>query len=93
MESWRFRRAMYRMMLFSRVFPLEEPDWDEDEDGDERIQALQKITLRKKRFLAEFPNFELFPLHSVAIFLVEVAEWAETAEISYSGSWALQRWS
>ncbi|KAG5636179.1 hypothetical protein H0H81_008914 [Sphagnurus paluster] len=82
-ESWRFRRAMYRMMLFAKAFPLDDEEEIEFEDALDPDE-LQKARLRRKEFLAEFTNNELCELHSVSLFLKEVAAWACVASGTYS---------
>lgn len=78
MESWQFRRAVYRLMLLAQVFEADDMDFGFQSEAD-----LDEETTKRKEFLLQFPNYELFPVHSVSIFLKEVAQWAEIAENSY----------
>jgi hypothetical protein len=53
-------------MLFSEAFPVSEDELN-GEDPD--------VILERKRFLEEFPNYELLAVHSVALFLAELVGW------------------
>ena len=66
MESWRFRRAMYRIMLFAELFPwsLYEEEYDEAE--------VDRIIIQHRKFLEDFTTPELQELYSAALFLVEL---------------------
>lgn len=86
MESWRFRRALYRLMLFSRVFPAGDVEFDEDSTPDETLEARRE----RKKFLGVFSTSELREIHSVALFLKEVAEWAAVAGDSGGSSLFIQ---
>lgn len=59
-------------MLFAQVFNVDDMIFDELDLVEERI--------KRKKFFLQFPNYELFPVHSVSIFLKEVARWAEAAD-------------
>jgi hypothetical protein len=63
-------------MFFSEAFPV-----SEDEFYEEDPDAKAPIRLERKRLLEEFPNHELLAVHSVALFLAELVEWADTTEI------------
>ncbi|KAF8073608.1 hypothetical protein FPV67DRAFT_1478596 [Lyophyllum atratum] len=83
MESWRFRRAMYRAMLFAETFPVlvdEEEDFD---DSEPEADELLKAKLQRKKFLKEFSNYHLRELRSATLFLKEVVNWASLAGGSY----------
>jgi len=75
-ESERFRCAVYRLMLISRALPLHEDEVTEDGVDTEEIY---KIRLERGQFLEEFPDYELLAVHSVAVFLTELVEWAAVA--------------
>lgn len=86
-ESWRFRRAIYRIMLYSRLFPgheiLDPELWsDHDDDGDDdeadnyASRALKERTSRKE-FLEGFVTQELYEINSVVRFLEEIADWIQ----------------
>ncbi|RDB14819.1 hypothetical protein Hypma_016315 [Hypsizygus marmoreus] len=75
-ESFKFNRAIYRLILFSRVFPV----YDLDFDPEPTEQEVAHIQLERKLFLLKFPDCELFELRSVALFMVEIAEWAQAAD-------------
>lgn len=78
MESLRFRRAMYRLMLYSKLFPVEAMEEYEAEqlDPDDIYQARRQ----RKEFLAEFSSLDLRCMHSVALFLIEVSKWVIIAD-------------
>lgn len=56
MESWRFRRAMYRLMLFTTLFPAKDYIWipveseDDDEEDDDEEDDDDSLANRRKRF-------------------------------------------
>lgn len=78
MESWRFRRAVYRAMLFAKAFPIHQYDGEEFEDEPDP-DDLEKERLKRKQLLTEFSSYELRELRSVAFFLIEVTKWATIA--------------
>ncbi|TFK73658.1 hypothetical protein BDN72DRAFT_834535, partial [Pluteus cervinus] len=67
MESWRFRRATYRIMLFAELFP-----WSLYDDDDYDDAAVEQIIIQHRKFLEDFMTPELQELYSVALFLVEL---------------------
>ncbi|RDB17923.1 hypothetical protein Hypma_000688 [Hypsizygus marmoreus] len=79
MESWQFRRAMYRLILFSKAFPVEEIE-DIDFDNDVDDEEIEHTRLKRKQLLSEFGNYDLLAIHSAAEFLMEIAQWAAIAE-------------
>lgn len=76
---------MYRIMLFSYAFPRDEYELDSFEDDDEE-DAIRNDRTARKMFLAEFTDEGLLSFNSVAAFLIEVAEWADSAENSFACS-------
>ncbi|KAF9464131.1 hypothetical protein BDZ94DRAFT_1257074 [Collybia nuda] len=80
MESWQFRSAIYRLMLFTQFFNVDDFEYESqvENDGEER--------LKRKNFFSQFPNYELFAVHSVSIFLRDVAQWTEIADRSFEYS-------
>ncbi|KAF8073538.1 hypothetical protein FPV67DRAFT_751678 [Lyophyllum atratum] len=80
MESWRFRRAVYRAMLFSKAFPLSDYEDMADEPADP--DELEELRLRRKNLLQELSDSELRALHSVSLFLKDVARWPAEAQLS-----------
>ncbi|TFK72711.1 hypothetical protein BDN72DRAFT_957066 [Pluteus cervinus] len=68
LESWRFRRAMYRIMLFVEMFP-----WtaylDDYDDA-----AVKRVIIQHQTFLDNFLTSELQELYGVALFVVELNE-------------------
>ncbi|KAG7445706.1 uncharacterized protein BT62DRAFT_932863 [Guyanagaster necrorhizus] len=86
MESWRFRRAIYRLMLFSRVFPGSKyhflsDDEDDDDDADANLKRLRDDRQAKEDFIDDFFTEEIIEMYAVAHFLVETAEWASLAHV------------
>jgi hypothetical protein len=91
MESWRFRRAMYRFMLVSQVFPCHENENEDDEDLDEEDEEeINQTKQGLKRFLDEFFTEELLELQSVVAFLHDLSEWTARAESIYLDGSSLQ---
>ncbi|KAG6830017.1 hypothetical protein H0H92_002545 [Tricholoma furcatifolium] len=70
---------MYRLMLYAKVFSVEDEDADLDEEDDEFDEMLQRERLARSKLLRDFATSELYELHSAAHFLVEIAQWADTA--------------
>ncbi|KAK0504269.1 hypothetical protein EDD18DRAFT_1063331 [Armillaria luteobubalina] len=85
MESWRFRRAIYRLMLFSCVFPgskyhfLSEDEDGNDDDTDANFKRIREDRKAKRDFIEDFFTEEILEMYAVAHFLVETAEWASLA--------------
>ncbi|KAK6996804.1 hypothetical protein R3P38DRAFT_3627815 [Favolaschia claudopus] len=67
-ESWRFQRAMYRIMLFCNLFPS--TSYSEDMDD----ECIEKIRRQRTAMLKEYPTTELQELHSVTKFLQGICE-------------------
>ncbi|KAK7055609.1 hypothetical protein R3P38DRAFT_3304799 [Favolaschia claudopus] len=67
-ESWRFQRAMYRIMLFCNLFPS--TSYSEDMDD----ECIEKIRRQRTAMLREYPTTELRELHSVTKFLQGICE-------------------
>ncbi|KAJ7501048.1 hypothetical protein B0H11DRAFT_1993456 [Mycena galericulata] len=66
-ESWRFRRAMYRIMMFCNMFteePFEGEDIDDTMEGRVEMIRLQRIAV-----LDEYSTVELHQLYSVVKFM------------------------
>ncbi|KAF8898837.1 hypothetical protein BD779DRAFT_1485777 [Infundibulicybe gibba] len=72
-ESWRFRRGVYRIMLFSKIFSV---SFDGDDLDDDEVATTR---LQRKRFLAEFHTDELRELYSIVQFLTEIVQWSADA--------------
>ncbi|KAK7007517.1 hypothetical protein R3P38DRAFT_3027741 [Favolaschia claudopus] len=71
-ESWRFRRAMYRIMLYCRLFPGDRYTLDEIEDLEE--EGIQQIQKQRTAVLAEYATDELMQLYAVVRFLCGILE-------------------
>ncbi|KAK6981647.1 hypothetical protein R3P38DRAFT_3113885 [Favolaschia claudopus] len=72
-ESWRFCRAMYRIMLYCRLFSggrytLEDIENLEEEGG------IQQIQNQRTAVLSEYPTDELLQLYAVVCFLRGILE-------------------
>ncbi|KAJ7821370.1 hypothetical protein B0H14DRAFT_2831422 [Mycena olivaceomarginata] len=70
-ESWRFRRAMYRIWLYCNIFPgnrytLEDIDFDED-----NIKLVQR---QRTAVLSEYPTDELLQIYAVVRFMRGILE-------------------
>ncbi|KAF7341798.1 hypothetical protein MSAN_02034700 [Mycena sanguinolenta] len=70
-ESWRFRRAMYRIMLYCNIFPNFPCDGGDAylEEDDESLQAIRKL---RTAFLCQYLANELQQLASVVRFLSSI---------------------
>ncbi|KAJ7440805.1 hypothetical protein B0H11DRAFT_2098339 [Mycena galericulata] len=66
-ESWRFRRALYRIMMFCNMF-TEEPFLGEDID-DTMDGRVEMIRLQRIAVLNQYPTVELHQLYSVVKFM------------------------
>ncbi|KAL0960749.1 hypothetical protein HGRIS_005772 [Hohenbuehelia grisea] len=80
-ESWRFRRAIYRVMLYCEIFgperAYEHPDespFFAQEDDEVDIDDIRALRRKRKVFLDAFNALELLELHSVLIFLESLLE-------------------
>ncbi|KAJ7234354.1 hypothetical protein B0H12DRAFT_1327691 [Mycena haematopus] len=69
-ESWRFHRAMYRIMLYSELFPNHRYDNEGILDMDDEIVG--KIRTQRTTVLNEYPTDELRELSSAVKFLVNI---------------------
>ncbi|KAJ6505363.1 hypothetical protein C8R45DRAFT_972466 [Mycena sanguinolenta] len=96
-ESLRFRRAMYRFMLFSNIFPgsryLSEEIEELEDDAD---PLFQKIYAQRTAILNEYSTVELQELLSASNFLLNVfddaARTRNHALLSTGPSGALRTW-
>ncbi|KAJ7681985.1 hypothetical protein DFH06DRAFT_1159929 [Mycena polygramma] len=69
-ESWRFARAMYRIMLYCAVFSM--PD-DEDQVNDFEENYRSEIEAQRAAMLREYPTRELLELNGALVFLRAIA--------------------
>ncbi|KAJ7450515.1 hypothetical protein B0H11DRAFT_2077294 [Mycena galericulata] len=76
-ESWRFRRAMYRMMLFSKLFSEEDmyggADIHNFGDG-----VIRKVRLQRTAVLDKYSTAELHELYSVVKFMRSIVPSSST---------------
>jgi hypothetical protein len=71
-ESWRFRRAAYRIMLYCNIFPGTRYDLDELVDlGKAGVKRIQR---QRTAVLNEYPTDELLQVYAVARFMRDVLE-------------------
>ncbi|KAJ6465533.1 hypothetical protein C8R47DRAFT_991485 [Mycena vitilis] len=63
-ESWRFARAMYRIMLYCAVFSM--PD-DEDQVNDFEENSRPETEAQRAAMLREYPNRELLELNGALV--------------------------
>ncbi|KAJ7234361.1 hypothetical protein B0H12DRAFT_1327696 [Mycena haematopus] len=69
-ESWRFRRAMYRIILYCKLFPCDRYDSAEILAMDDELVG--KIRMQRTAVLDEYPTDELRELCSAVKFLVSM---------------------
>ncbi|KAJ6483501.1 hypothetical protein C8R47DRAFT_1217584 [Mycena vitilis] len=74
-ETWRFRRAMYRVMAYSARFSA--CAWDEDEVDESSWQPeeLERIFAHRVQMLNTHSTAELRQIDTVTRFLKEVVDW------------------
>ncbi|KAF7357157.1 hypothetical protein MSAN_01310300 [Mycena sanguinolenta] len=96
-ESWRFRRAMYRIMLYCKLFPHDRYENDEILDMDD--ERVDKIRKQRTATLDDYPTDELRELWSVLKFLVDIFNRVSVSEpnmisalLSTGPSGALRAW-
>ncbi|KAJ7882481.1 hypothetical protein B0H13DRAFT_2048093 [Mycena leptocephala] len=69
-ESWRFRRAMYRIMLYCHLFPGNRYSQEDIDPDDEEL--IDKIRKQRTAILSEYPTDDLRELNSAVKFLCSV---------------------
>ncbi|KAJ6483155.1 hypothetical protein C8R45DRAFT_1000732 [Mycena sanguinolenta] len=96
-ESWRFRRAVYRVMLYSNLFPHGRYENDEILDMDD--ECVDKIRKQRTAVLNEYPTDELRELWSVVKFFVDIFDRVDVNDpnmisglLSTGPSGVLQAW-
>ncbi|KAJ7820059.1 hypothetical protein B0H14DRAFT_2834431 [Mycena olivaceomarginata] len=75
-ESWRFRRAVYRIMFYTRLFSGDRYDLDEIADLGE--DGVKHIRLQRMAVLKEYPTDELRQIYAVVQFMRDIL--AEVAD-------------
>ncbi|KAJ7902282.1 hypothetical protein B0H13DRAFT_1882660 [Mycena leptocephala] len=68
-ESWRFRRAVYRIWLYTSIFPGD--CYEIDEFDDDNIDLIQR---QRTAILHEYPTDNLFQLYGIARFFRGILE-------------------
>ncbi|KAJ7250160.1 hypothetical protein B0H12DRAFT_1120991, partial [Mycena haematopus] len=95
-ESWRFRRAMYRLMLFSNIFPGNRYRTDDIDELSTDDVLFQSIRQQRTAILNEYPTAELQELSSASNFLLDifddVGNTRNHAFLSTGPSGALRAW-
>ncbi|KAH7885296.1 hypothetical protein F5I97DRAFT_1884339 [Phlebopus sp. FC_14] len=91
-ESYRFRRALYRTALFLAVYGMEgydamnffnNIDDDEDDDGvEEKLFQFQKM---QRQFMEAFSTADLKEIDSLARFLLDIYNWSVLAQGTITG--------
>ncbi|THV03004.1 hypothetical protein K435DRAFT_836065 [Dendrothele bispora CBS 962.96] len=79
-ESYRFRRAMYRIMFYSRVFSAEKYEgFSEDDELEALAEELMKVRRAsyRKKFFRGFFSDEILQIYAVSSFLVEIVHWLD----------------
>ncbi|KAL0571536.1 hypothetical protein V5O48_010427 [Marasmius crinis-equi] len=74
MESLRFQRAMYRILLYHRIFDGQKylDEHDSDAEDTDIMEKLTKARQGRKKFLDVFSDEHLIQIDSVSRFLVEI---------------------
>ncbi|KAF9262321.1 hypothetical protein L218DRAFT_867712 [Marasmius fiardii PR-910] len=83
-ESYRFQGALYRIMLYCRIFygpkyveiTDEFVNEDDDEENRDLLDRLNKERKKRKQFLEAYSDEQLLQILSVSRFLKEVFFWA-----------------
>ncbi|KAJ7160039.1 hypothetical protein C8R46DRAFT_1106808 [Mycena filopes] len=70
-ESLRFTRAMYRIMLFQKTFPANNTPFIDDSDTDEE----EEIKTARRDFFAMFPTQDLREIYTVNNFIGALGPW------------------
>ncbi|KAJ7250165.1 hypothetical protein B0H12DRAFT_680943 [Mycena haematopus] len=96
-ESQRFRRAMYRLMLFSNIFPGNRYSADDFDELPNDDIFFHTIRAQRTAILNEYPTGELQELSSASNFLLDifddVANSRNHAFLSTGPSGALRAWA
>ncbi len=81
-ESYNFQKALYRIMMYCEVFHANQYPFIYDDDLDEAVETAKLQLARKHRiaFLSEFTSDELVQIHTVSLFLKDLAFWLTHGE-------------
>ncbi|KAJ7189243.1 hypothetical protein C8R46DRAFT_36541 [Mycena filopes] len=74
-ESFRFRRAMYRIMLYSTRFSALAYSEDEAFDMADDSETMTKIVGDRLKMLSEYATADLREIHTVVVFLKQAVDW------------------
>ncbi|KAH7876127.1 uncharacterized protein C8R40DRAFT_1068919 [Lentinula edodes] len=84
LESWQFRKAMHRLMLYTRLFPTDEYAYCITSNSDcvDLTTKLEKELLTRQEFLSDCFTNELDQLREVATFALEIIRWVDNVDSS-----------
>ncbi|KAJ3770287.1 hypothetical protein FB446DRAFT_744714 [Lentinula raphanica] len=81
LQSWRFQKALYRLMLYSRLFPADKTVYAlTDTSGINITVELEKERLLRSKFLLECFTNELSQLREVTGFVGEIITWIDRVD-------------
>lgn len=82
LESWQFRKAMHRLMLYTRLFPTDEYAYCITSNSDcvDLNTKLEKELLTQQEFLSDRFTNELEQLREVATFAIEIIRWVDNVD-------------
>ncbi|KAE9408869.1 hypothetical protein BT96DRAFT_625513 [Gymnopus androsaceus JB14] len=78
LESWRFRKAMYRIMIYSRLFPSDKSAYSVSTTPDNR--KLSEELAARNKFLSDCFTNELGQLQVVAEFMAQIIRWVDSVD-------------
>ncbi|KAJ3854030.1 hypothetical protein EV368DRAFT_81014 [Lentinula lateritia] len=84
LESWQFRKAMHRLMLYTRLFPTDECAYCITNNSDcvDLTTKLEKELFTRQEFLSDCFTNELEQLREVATFAIEIIRWVDNVDSS-----------
>ncbi|KAJ3988055.1 hypothetical protein F5890DRAFT_1493958 [Lentinula detonsa] len=83
LQSWRFQKALYRLMLYSRLFPADKTAYAITKNGSVSVTTeLERECLLRKKFLSDCFNNELNQLREVTYFVMEIIKWVDNVDSS-----------
>jgi hypothetical protein len=91
-ESWRFRRGVYRIWLYTNIFSGDR--YTHDEIDDFNADATHLIQRQRTALLNEYPTDELLQIYAVVRFFCGILEGLRDDDdrefcFFHSGSWQL----
>ncbi|KAF9061445.1 hypothetical protein BDP27DRAFT_1338086 [Rhodocollybia butyracea] len=79
-ESWRFQKAVYRLMLYSRLFPIDNDAYNVITNFGVNDPSLDDERNARRDFLSECFSNELNQLQLVGDFMVEIVRWVDCVD-------------